>query len=79
MRHIKPKRCLCLWPACKERDGSPGSRQVQSGNQNDFLHVFYPEPKGSSKGEPGVDMLDHPPLKIPSCTSVLTVSIYRER
>jgi hypothetical protein len=44
-------------------------------DQNDFFHLFYPQAKPSSKGEPTVDMFDHPPAKIPPRNSVLTVRL----
>jgi hypothetical protein len=52
---------------------------MQSGNQDDFFHLFYSESESPSEGEPGIDMLDHPITKIASRASVLTLSVYWKR
>ena len=76
MDHVNPQRCLSICLSLKEGNISPRPRKMQPGNQDDFFHVFYPEPKPPSKGEPGIDMLDHPAAKIAPGTSIQTLDIY---
>jgi hypothetical protein len=42
----------------------PRSREITASHQDNFFHVFNPQPKLSGEGEPAVDMLHYPPLEI---------------
>jgi hypothetical protein len=73
------KRDLCVNVVSQESNVCPRSRVMAASNQNNFFHLFDPQPKLSGEGEPLVDMLYYPQLKITSSKSVFTPSFYWQR
>jgi hypothetical protein len=69
---------LCINPVFQESNVCPRSGEITASNQDDFLHLFNPEPKPSGKEKPAVNMLRYPPAKITLRKSVFTLSRYRQ-
>ena len=49
---------------------------MATSHQDNFFHLFNPQPELSGEREPAVDMLHYPPLEIILRESVFTPSCY---
>ena len=70
------KRDLCIKVVSQEGNVRPRSCAVTTSNENDFFHLFNPQPKLSGENEPVVNVPHNPPLKVTPCKSIFSPSWY---